>query len=243
MGLAALAVVLAAVGGVVLIVQEQWTALTEIFEQSTDGLGESFMGLVKAIGGFLAPLLKMTMTPLVIALTAAFTVMTPILKLIVEGWRLIFEVLAYGANFIYDTVKPAFDAIFGFFATLAGWLNRLGRAELPGDPEERLRRGGIKAGKRYMEEAARTNDEFMKNLAAQVGEGGRGGLFGEPTEFQAQMPMERPTVVNDFRGSKITVKQEFREADPDRVMIQMIEDINKQAEMRIRTGFAPALGG
>ena len=234
---------LVAVGAAVLVVQEHWDSFKTIWQESTAGMGEDFMGLVKAIGGFLVPVLKMAITPLVIKLTTAFTVMTPILKLILKGWRLIFEVLAMVSNYIYESVKPAFDAIFGFFANLAMWLNQIGERDPPGDPEERARRRGLSRGQEYMKEAARTNEKFMGELAAQVGPGGRGGLFGQPTEFQAQMPTERPTTVNDFRGSKITVKQEFREADPDRVMVQMIDDINKQAEMRIRTGFAPALGG
>jgi hypothetical protein len=46
--------------------------------------------------------------------------------------------------------------------------------------------------------------------------------------------------VNDFRGSRITVKQDFRQADPDRIAIQMIEDINRQAEARTQSGFVSA---
>jgi len=45
---------------------------------------------------------------------------------------------------------------------------------------------------------------------------------------------------NDFRGSRITVNQEFREADPDRVALQMIEDLARFAEQRISSGFVPA---
>jgi hypothetical protein len=37
------------------------------------------------------------------------------------------------------------------------------------------------------------------------------------------------------------VNQEFREADPDRVAIRMIEDIARFAEQRIMSGAAPAL--
>jgi hypothetical protein len=45
--------------------------------------------------------------------------------------------------------------------------------------------------------------------------------------------------MNDFRGSRITVDQSFREADPDRVAIRMIEDIARFAEQRVQSGFAP----
>lgn len=52
---------------------------------------------------------------------------------------------------------------------------------------------------------------------------------------------ERPTVHNDFRGSKITVKQEFREADPDNVWVQFRDGLEHEAVARTRSGFADAL--
>lgn len=56
-------------------------------------------------------------------------------------------------------------------------------------------------------------------------------------------PEQRPSVLNDFRGSTINVKQDFRQADPDRVAIQMIEDLARFAEQKITSGFVPALTG
>lgn len=55
-------------------------------------------------------------------------------------------------------------------------------------------------------------------------------------------PGARPSVVNDFRGARIQVKQEFRQADPDRVLVQMQEDLSREAERRTQTAFVPALG-
>jgi len=46
----------------------------------------------------------------------------------------------------------------------------------------------------------------------------------------------------DMRGSKINVKQEFKSADPDRVLVDMVNALSQQAEMRIQSGYAPALG-
>lgn len=62
-----------------------------------------------------------------------------------------------------------------------------------------------------------------------------------PTGMGAGTPADRATTVNDFRGSRITVNQEFRQNDPDRVLMYMIEDINRQAEARITSNFVPAL--
>lgn len=62
-----------------------------------------------------------------------------------------------------------------------------------------------------------------------------------PSGMAAGTPADRATTVNDFRGSRITVNQEFRQNDPDRVLMYMIEDINRQAEARITSNFVPAL--
>jgi hypothetical protein len=61
--------------------------------------------------------------------------------------------------------------------------------------------------------------------------------------FKDKTPGARAQVVNDFRGSKITLKQEFRQADPDRVAIQMMKDLARFAEQRVTSGFVPATTG
>lgn len=55
-------------------------------------------------------------------------------------------------------------------------------------------------------------------------------------------PKDRSQINVDMRGSKISVKQEFRQADPDRVLIDMVHALSRQAEMRIQSGYVPALG-
>ena len=56
-------------------------------------------------------------------------------------------------------------------------------------------------------------------------------------------PAQRPSTTIDMRGSTINIKQDFRQADPDRVAIQMIEDLARFAEQKITSGFVPALTG
>jgi phage-related protein len=58
---------------------------------------------------------------------------------------------------------------------------------------------------------------------------------------KAVLRRERPVTHNDFRGSKITVKQEFREADPDRVWVQFRKGLEQEATARTRSGFADPL--
>ena len=45
----------------------------------------------------------------------------------------------------------------------------------------------------------------------------------------------------DFRGSKFTIKQDFKSQSPDRIMQTMMRDFAKQAEVRLQSSFAPAL--
>ena len=56
----------------------------------------------------------------------------------------------------------------------------------------------------------------------------------------ATTPACRNSTTNNFNGP-INVRQEFREADPDRVAFQMIDDIARAAENRLTSGFAPPL--
>jgi hypothetical protein len=55
-------------------------------------------------------------------------------------------------------------------------------------------------------------------------------------------PGSRASTNIDMRGSRITVRQDFREADPDRVWIQMRDALEREAVSRTQSGFASALG-
>ena len=45
----------------------------------------------------------------------------------------------------------------------------------------------------------------------------------------------------DFRGSKFVIKQDFKNANPDRIAIRMMRDLSKKAEIRTQSNFIPAL--
>lgn len=53
---------------------------------------------------------------------------------------------------------------------------------------------------------------------------------------------EGPTQNFDFRGSRITMQQEFASDDPDRVAAVIRQDLAGQANRRVMSGFVPALG-
>lgn len=62
-----------------------------------------------------------------------------------------------------------------------------------------------------------------------------------PVEGTGGAPTPRPTTNVDMRGSRINVRQEFREADPDRIWVQFREGLEREATQRISSGFVPAL--
>lgn len=51
---------------------------------------------------------------------------------------------------------------------------------------------------------------------------------------------KRPMFVNDFRNSRFTIKQEFKNSDPDRIMRIFTNGLAKQAERRLQSPYAPA---
>lgn len=76
---------------------------------------------------------------------------------------------------------------------------------------------------------AATRAANAEELAAQAGDAG--GL--DP---------EHPVQNFDFRGSKITMEQQFASDDPDRVAAIIRSDLAGQANRRITSGLVPALG-
>jgi len=65
-------------------------------------------------------------------------------------------------------------------------------------------------------------------------------IKGGKTKTKTDGPNQRPTVVNDWKNSRITIKQEFRDADPDRVAVRLMRDLEKVAERRTESDWSPA---
>ena len=83
----------------------------------------------------------------------------------------------------------------------------------------------------------------IEELKERYGTGAREGSFGTEQFNQQISSMKKPKTTFDFRGSKITLKQEFRQADPDRVAIQMMKDLARYSEQRVTSGFVPPTTG
>lgn len=221
--------------GAALAVKEQMIPLNAIFLSIRPvlfGLWEVTQRLGRAVGSFLMPLFKALGSVVLAVLVPGFTVTLVSVRTLVGALAIFFEVLAKVTNYIYDKVSPVFDIMFqaldrfvtkvmGIVNFLTGDTRRYNQRKILGtekDPLEEL-------GKRF------AKGDYVPPWAKE--------------SLQQDAPVGstvRAMTVNDFRGSKIEVKQTFRDADPDRVMIAMVDGLARQAEMRIQSGMVPALG-
>lgn len=227
-----IAATLGLVTGAILVAIEQWNNIKQIFSTATEGLGGELLGLAKTIWTAVSPVLKMLAQGPMLALAGIFSLMVPTLTVLVTALRVVFETLGSITTAIYDELKPGFDLMWGL---IASWAERVRYVLAPffalvgigatGAP--RAARGlGIKHDMR--------TDDFSGQYDMRP--------FSMFPESQ-YAPEKRQTVINDFRGSNITVKQDFREADPDRVLVQMFDAIHRSAEYRTQSGYSPTLAG
>ena len=145
-----------------------------------------------------------------------------VLRLVASALTYVTRGLAYLSSTIEPQIDYAINKMLEFFKMVAAYVGDL-------FGQHTLSRT-LPAGSRR--EAFQTLDYIRDRKFERMGDW-RSRAEGSTTE--------RSTVVNDFRGSKITVHQEFREADPDRVALQMIESLVKEADQRTQSGFVPAL--
>ncbi|GAG05099.1 unnamed protein product [marine sediment metagenome] len=95
-------------------------------------------------------------------------------------------------------------------------------------------------GERIARDLALAQDERTREERAERRSRTRDWKANLRRERRERLEREQaPTV--DMRGSRIEVHQEFREADPDRVMIQMADALGREAIFRTQSGFVPPL--
>jgi len=175
----------------------------------------------------LRPFLEVFAGPILLACVASISALLVAIRFLVGALKIAVGIVSVFANVAQEyIVDPFIDAIMEigrYISWLLGESAHLGREERRGRPVDTTVGDGLDELRGSFEAAQGRG--FMQFAAADSGTPGA----------------RRPTVTNDFRGSRITVNQEFAQADPDRIALQMIGDINRQAEARIQSGFAPAL--
>ena len=224
-----------AIAGAVGVLVENWAAvmtfaapvgmfIQEIFT-TLWGLVSSLMGVVwqlaRVVGGILISALL-----LVVGIVLSFArLFWPVFKLIFDGWSLIFDYLGQGVKWFADLISNTFEGLAKFFG---------GVLDIGYGVNAPKKQGEEKAGgwlDNFLSAFDKTFDDQKSKRA------GDSGLIADAEANNAKMA--KKTVVNDFRGSKIEVKQDFRDADPDRVWVQMVDALSNQAQSRVSSRLAP----
>lgn len=223
-GIAAAAAGLLASG--VLVLSEQWEHFKLIFDAWKPilaGLGTDVVMIAKLMWETLAPALKVVGHIIGAVVTVGLLMLIKELRVLAHWTVRVMVVMKNISTAIYDFAVPAFNELWMViekFATLLGFsVNKITK------DYEKLQKVGqvdpLDALRKQMGDISQPFDRYRTTSTT---------------------PPGRQTVVNDFRGSKIQVKQEFRDQDPDRVLVAMAQGISRQAEMRIQSGMLPALG-
>ncbi len=232
-----LAIVLAAVAGAAIIVTQYWDDFVLTFEAFLPVL-QAMWTDVQAIGAafweILRPALKMLGTTLLLSIVPAFIALLMAIRVVLIVLRALLEALAWVANAIEEyLIDPIIGALVAIGAAIADFIAMvLGNAAAA---------EAAAAGRPQLAIATDPRvDRMLDAMEGEPGPTGRTGLGLGGVE-QIEAPTARPQTVNNFHRGSVTVRQEFRQADPDRIMVRMINDIDAQAERRIQSGFAPAL--
>lgn len=241
--LLAFAVVVAAVGAMFLAAKDNWAAFQAIFAESTGGLVEELVRLGKAVWSFLAPVLKVVGHILLTILAPAFTLLVTAIRGVVWFLTVLFDIFGQITTVIYEKLKPALTFLQDFFAKLASWINNTfgkywDKVDESRTEQERKaveRAWGPNGTQRGGSTDPNTNwDRWNPALT--------GPLKTKDQVDLSKVAKAGVNVTNDFRGSRIQVKQEFKgDQDPDRIVLAMVHDLTRQAEQRISSGFAGAL--
>lgn len=240
---APLAAALAAVAAVGYVVYDQFESFSRMFEDILpifQNIGGDLVGIGQDLWGILRPILTVLGTLIGGPLVIAFTALLGILRGLVLLVRIVTTVLRTMVSAVEEyLVDPIMNGLQRLWEYITQWVSRI---------MSPFSRGRSSTG---LEEAARdTTDPVIalgRNLEESLEVGPNTGMnwflnrIPELRRTSPTAPEERAAHVNDFRGSRITVNQEFRQADPDRILMTMVEDINRQAEQRISSGYVPAL--
>lgn len=237
---AAVSPVLALLGGVVLVsviagLRVMAWVLDNVVMPPIRLLAKIFRWLVESIIHPMGRLFEFVMK----AAVKGMNLLGEALEGLVEAVRSVIDWIDDKLGAVGDAVGDAVDWIgsklSGDEKTAAGAGGRLNT------PEKRaMFRNSLRLEKESLAGMANANAKATSaKLKAILDEAKRKQMDGELLGGKA--PLDRPTVVNDFRGSKIEVKQEFREANADRVWVQMRDAFEREAMSRTQSGFANAL--
>lgn len=167
------------------------------------------------------------------------------LRLAADGWEDFTKAIAVGVDAIARIWFKLMDKIVGGLSSMGrfivGILNKLPGVniatrgtDVTGREFHEMMFGGLGIDILGLGGLA----DHLESLFPKRGKLGLGpdGARGAPTGERKKPPAP----VIDMRGSKIEIKQDFRDADPDRIALQLMNDLAREAESRTQSPFSPA---
>jgi len=184
-------------------------------------LGSQFVSLGKRLGGTIWNLLRI--------MGSSFVRLLPLFKPVVKlmtGFVWVLSQLASGLEWVTDKLASITEMITdGILDAFNNLLTRLTKQFQAVDALREKYSPKIKTT--VFDPKGRTRRSGYTVMPAASDSGAKG-------------PSQRPTIVNDFKNSRITIKQDFRDADPDRVAVRLMRDLEKVAERRTESDWSPA---
>lgn len=234
-GFQAVILPLTILAGAIGVIVDQWDAVL-IFAAPVGMFIQDIFGtlwtLLKSILSVIWPLAKVVGGILLIAFTSVLGIVLsfarllwPAFRFIIGGWVLIFEYLGKGLEWLSDVIGKTFAGIAKFFGGVLDIGYGVNKPKEKGEESS----AGFFDG--FM-------DAFGANFAKFSKQKGEDESILNMAE-ESNKGKAKKTTINDFRGSKIEVKQDFRDADPDRVWDQTVEAINEGASKRIASALVP----
>jgi len=181
-------------------------------------------GAAVALFGAIMPLLKIIGVVVGSLLAFIGVIAFVFLRVLLAVFGVVFSVLTSIFNYVRDVFTWIYEHIVGIFTGLLDLISEAHKDLLPkGRPA-----GGFM-------------DELTSQLASAMSKFSEQEIKDKNLIDQADQgaPGTRAGTVNDFRGSKIEVKQDFRDANPDRVWLQMLDGVNAAADQRLGSALVP----
>jgi len=219
--------ILAVVIGLVALFADTWSHFVPILG-IVWSMAQLFFGglweIVSSLFGALMPLLKIVgvIVGSVIALGAVLAFV--FLRVFLAVFGVVVAILTGIFNFLRDVFTWIYEHIVGLFT---GLLDLIGSAHKDLLPQGRAPTG-------FVDDMRKQLASVMDRFSGQAAEDKT--ILGQA---DAGAPGTRKTTINDFRGSKIEVKQDFRDANPDRVWLQMLDGVNAAADQRLGSALVP----
>jgi hypothetical protein len=221
-GVGALAAAMAVLAVVISPVVESWDAISASFQGIVgNDMVAQLLDFGKGLWSIIRPILLATGGGVVASLGLALLGIITSVRLLINAFNWLFDAIKPVVDIVQNTLVAVFDTIWQTFAKVS---KEVGQAL--DNIHTRV-----------------ASDGPLKDKAWEVGENSMEAMMaGFKSGAAAPERAKQVTkVTNDFRGSSFKIDQKFDgDMDPDRIVMAMMGDLNKQAEMRLSSGYAGA---